>query len=508
MVTVEDNTGKKTVTEYPVATLPTLLRAGEYNYILATGQKSSYGDMRKNYRSREGYFLLTSLDKGFESRTLNLATLLHKRYQAAGIGVTQSLGWLGAMSVSTNVSRAEYNDNTAKTGSSVSVRYAKSLTRKTDLQLLTYRYQSEGYIDFASWSPDIRRAFRPEKDYPFFNYQFMTGKEKARYEARLSHLFDGASLALSWWQNSYYGNQPDSQGASLSASTSLSNGVSLYLSGNYTRGNWYGRDEYSTSLGLSIPFTLGGRNYYTSSNASWSRASGNTFSTTAGANLSDTMGYSVNTATTRQGTSAGAFMYYNFDRAATRMSVEQSRDRTSLSGGLSGSALLTGKSGLILSRGTSSTLALVSTGGVEGVRVNGSPPTDRQGLTVMSLSPYRTNTLSLNPDSMPDNTEFLRTSQRVTPTQDAIIWREFGASVVNRYILQIKDREGRLLAGGNGTTENGLNAGFVSAEGVLVMSLLSSPTRITITRAEKGVCSFSAAALVPNINKVQEVLCD
>lgn len=43
VVTVEDESGRKTVTTYPVTTLPTLLRPGEVEYNIAAGRKSSNG---------------------------------------------------------------------------------------------------------------------------------------------------------------------------------------------------------------------------------------------------------------------------------------------------------------------------------------------------------------------------------------------------------------------------------------------------------------------------------
>ncbi|ELO21657.1 fimbrial outer membrane usher protein PefC [Salmonella enterica subsp. enterica serovar Enteritidis str. 648901 1-17] len=41
VVTVEDASGHKTTTVYPVTTLPTLLRPGEIEYNVAAGRKSS-----------------------------------------------------------------------------------------------------------------------------------------------------------------------------------------------------------------------------------------------------------------------------------------------------------------------------------------------------------------------------------------------------------------------------------------------------------------------------------
>ncbi|MCX8980853.1 PefC/AfrB family outer membrane usher protein, partial [Citrobacter portucalensis] len=509
LVTAEDSSGKKTVTEYPVATLPTLLRSGDYNYALVTGQKNTRNDISGTFRSGEGYFMMASLDRGFDTRTLNIATILHKRYQSAGVGISQSMGFMGALSLSTSTSRAEYDDNTVKKGNSVSVKYAKSFTNRTDLQLMTWRYQTEGYIDFASWDPDSRRALHLDGYDPSVTLLTMNGRERARYEARLTQQMDNASLGLSWWQTTYYGRQGSAQGGTLSGSTAFHNGVSLFLSGSYSRSPWSQKDDYYASLGISVPFTLEGRSHYSSSTASWSRASGSAFNTSAGATVSDALSYSVNTGmSAQQGGSAGATVSYAMNPVSTQASVEQSRDRTSLGGGFSGSVLLTGKTGLTLTRETADTIALVRVKDTPGVRVNGSRPTDSHGVTVMGLTPYMANTLSIDPESMPENREFTNANRSVTPTERAIVYREFDAAQVKRYILQVRDRQGRLLAGGNARTDNGLDAGFVTADGVLIMSLLAAPSRITINRNIGGDCSFSASSLSADINHVQAVQCD
>ncbi|MCP6071720.1 fimbria/pilus outer membrane usher protein, partial [Klebsiella pneumoniae] len=71
-------------------------------------------------------------------------------------------------------------------------KYAKSFTDRTDLQLLTYRYQSKGYVEFADFNPkDIWRYAR-------------YGGQRSRYEARLSHRFDGTYLSGSYWRQDYW----------------------------------------------------------------------------------------------------------------------------------------------------------------------------------------------------------------------------------------------------------------------------------------------------------------
>ena len=122
-----------------------------------------------------------ALTGGLSSTTLNMATLLHSGYQAAGIGVTQSMGMWGALALSVNGSRAEYDDGSRRQGVSATAKYAKSFTNKTDIQLLTYRYQSPGYTEFASWDPkygDRRKIYDPDGLGLNDHYVWFDGREK------------------------------------------------------------------------------------------------------------------------------------------------------------------------------------------------------------------------------------------------------------------------------------------------------------------------------------------
>lgn len=512
VVTVEDDGGRKTVTEYPVATLPSLLRPGDYNYNLAVGQRNDSDRLSEAFRSGNGTFGLASLDWGLSSTTLNMATLLHSGYQAAGLGVTQSMGAWGALALSVNGSRADYDDGSRRQGVSATVKYAKSFTNKTDIQLLTYRYQSPGYTEFASWNPeygDRRKIFDPDGLGLNDHYVWFDGREKARYEARINHRMDNIYLSGSFWQQSYWNRSQDAVGASLSASTTILDGVSLYLSGNYSRSAWSTRDDYSGSLGVSIPFSLGGVRHYSSNSVGYSRYNGASFNTSASATLNERFSYGVSAGTDEKSNhTAGATASYAFDRMQTNLAVSQSRYTTTLSGNVSGSAIATAQTGLLLTKEASDTVAVVRIKDTPGVTFNGSLPTNSRGSTVLYLTGYNPTTISINPENVPDSAELLNTSYDVVPTEKAIIYREFGFQNVLRYIVRVRDAQGNVLTGGSAATEQGLDAGFITSNGVLLMNLLAAPKTITVSQSSGKQCRFSAAGLKENTGTVQEIRCE
>ena len=512
VVTVEDNSGHKTVTEYPVATLPSLLRPGDWQYNVAVGQRYDNNRLDDAFSSGNGTFALASLDLGLQMTTLNIASILHDGYQAAGFGVSQTLGTWGALSASVNGSRAQYDDGSQRQGVSATMKYAKNFTSNTDLQLLTYRYQSPGYTEFASWNPTYgggRRIYDPNGLGGTDQYIWFNGREKARYEARFSHRLDRAYLSGSFWQQTYWGDQRDAFGASVSASTTVFKDISVYLSGNWSRSAWSSQDEYSGSLGVSIPFTLGGIRHYSTNTVGYSRYNGASFNNSTSATLSDRLNYSVNAGTDeRSNTNAGASVSYAFDRVQTNVAVSQSRDTTTLSGNLSGSAIATKETGLLLTKESSDTVAVLRIKDTPGVTFNGSLPTNSSGNTVVYLTGYNPTTISINPENVPDSAELLNTTYDVVPTDKAIIYREFGFQNVQRYILRVRDAHGNVMTGGNATTEQGLDAGFITRNGVLLMNLLAAPQKITINQSNGKQCSFAATGLKAGTYTVQETRCE
>ncbi|EAX1016853.1 fimbrial outer membrane usher protein PefC, partial [Salmonella enterica] len=56
--------------------------------------------------------------------------------------------------------------------------------------------------------------------------------------------------------------------------------------------------------------------------------------------------------------------------------------------------------------------------------------------------------------------------------------------------------------------EQGLDAGFIAGNGVLLMNMLSAPSRVSVERGDGSVCHFSVKGIVPNTGKVQEVYCE
>ncbi|MGP3592745.1 PefC/AfrB family outer membrane usher protein [Vagococcus sp. WN89Y] len=497
-VTIEDDSGRRTVTRYPVTTLPTQLRPGELQYDISVGRKSSQSDIEKPFSDGDrGVFSSASLAYGFGSTTLSTATILHNKYRAGGVSVTQQLGELGAISVGGSLAQAKYDHHGIKRGHSISAKYARSFADTTNLSLIALRYQSKGYVEFAQFDPTDR--------YGHYRYN-----QKSRYEMQLTHrLTKYSNLSLSAWREDYWQQPGHAVGAALGSGITLFDDVYFSLNAGYNKYPYQEKKDYTVSLSMSVPFTLGGIRHYSNSSVSHSSISGTQFQASATGMPSDRLNYSVSAGASDKGSrSASASVNYGFDAVQTGMSVSQSRDSTSLTGNISGTVVATAQSGLLLTRDQSDTMGVVRVPNVAGMRFNGSPATNSKGYTVVGLSDYSQNRIDVDMENVPDDLDLDVTSYSVVPTEKAVVYREFGANYVKRYFLLVKDRMGRLLSGGDARTEQGLDAGFISRNGVLSMSLLSEPKEVKVSLGEGRECRIPMAGIKPGVEKVQEVHCE
>ncbi len=497
VVTVEDASGKKTSTTYPVTTLPTLLRDGELQYDISIGQKSSNNDINRPFTDADrGVFWSGSLAYGLGKTTLGAASILHNKYHAGGVNITQSLGELGAISVGGNLSQANYNNHQVLRGHSISAKYAKSFSDTTNLQLVAWRYQSRDYVEFSDFNPAYIR-------------DRIIGKQKSRYEMQLTRrLSTMSNLHLSAWREDYWRYSGHALGARLGSGFTLFDNVSFFVNAGYNKTPYQKKSDYTASLSMSVPFNLGGVRHYSSTSVGYSSVSGTQFRTSASGS-DDRISYTTSATASDKGVrSASASVGYEFDSVSVGMGVTQDRNSTSVNGEFSGSIVATGESGVLMTRDRSRTQGVVHIADVPNVRFNGSSQTNSRGYTVVGLSDYTQNSIDIDMESVPDNLELDVTSFRVVPTERAVVYRDFDANYVKRYFLQVKDSRGELLDGGSARTEQGVDAGFINRNGVLSTGLLSEPRILKVSLYGGKECRIDMRGIKANSNTVQGVRCE
>ncbi|EFD1100143.1 outer membrane usher protein PefC [Escherichia coli] len=496
-VTGED--GREQTQVFPLAVMNGQLSPGEYEFNLAAGLPDDDSDM-------DGAVFAASYGYGLESLTLRTGLVLNQDWKGASVGMVAGLGWLGAVSVDGAYASAKYRDG-SRSGNKVQLAWSKQLeTTNTGLRL-SWSRRSEEYEDMSS--------FNPSEVYSQVNQGRRVKDEWiAGISQPVGKLF---SLSLSGWQRSYYPavainayrQQKDSgkeRGVTGTLSTQIE-GVGVNLSWTGSR-NAKGENNWSTSASVSVPFMLLDRSYSSSTSVNTGKDGGTGFSTGLSGSLNDRFSYGFGGSRDGAGDSVSSYLNASYSgyRAYLSGALNQSQ-----SGGTSGSVSVSGSvlavpaaKDIMFSRTTGDTVAVVNVKDTPGVKVtSGDGQTDSDGNLVVPLNSYDWNTVTIDAGTLPLNTELTSTSQKVVPTDKAVVWMPFDALKVKRYLLQVKQHNGEFVPGGTWARDSkNTPLGFVANNGVLMINTVDAPGDITL-----GQCRIPAAKL-QDTEKLQEITCE
>ena len=495
-VTGED--GREQTQVFPLAVMNGQLSPGEYEFNLAAGLPDDDSDM-------DGAVFAASYGYGLENLTLRTGLVFNQDWKGASAGMVVGLGWLGAVSVDGAYASAKYRDG-SHSGNKVQLTWSKQLeTTDTGLRLSWLR-RSEEYEDMSS--------FNPSEVYSLVNQGRRVKDEwSAGISQQVGELF---SLSLSGWQRSYYPvsvisahrQQKDSgkeRGVTGTLSTQIE-GVGVNLSWTGSR-NAEGENNWSASASVSVPFMLLERRYSSSTSVSAGKDGSTGFSTGVSGSLNDRFSYGFGGGRDSGG-SASSYLNasYSGDWAYLSGALNQSS-----SGGTSGSVSASGAvlavpaaKDIMFSRTTGDTVAVVNVKDTPGVKVtSGDGQTDGDGNLAVPLNSYDWNTVTIDAGTLPLNTELTNTSQKVVPTDKAVVWMPFDALKVKRYLLQVKQRDGEFVPGGTWARDSkNTPLGFVANNGVLMINTVDAPGDITL-----GQCRIPAAKM-QDTEKLQEITCE
>ncbi len=495
-VTGED--GREQTRVFPLAVMNGQLSPGEHEFNLAAGLPDDDSDM-------DGAVFAASYGYGLENLTLRTGLVFNQDWKGASAGMVVGLGWLGAVSVDGAYASAKYRDG-SHSGNKVQLAWSKQLEPTNTSLRLSWSRRSEEYEDMSS--------FNPSEVYSQVNQGRRVKDEwSAGISQPVGKLF---SLSLSGWQRSYYPasvisahrQQKDSskeRGVTGTLSTQLE-GVGVNLSWTGSR-NAEGENNWSASASVSVPFMLLDRRYSSSTSVSTSKDGGTGFSTGVSGSLNDRFSYGLGGGRDGDG---GASSYLNASYSGDRAYLSGTLNQSS-SGGASGSVSASGSvlavpaaKDIMFSRTTGDTVAVVNVKDTPGVKVmSGDGQTDSDGNLVVPLNSYDWNTVTIDAGTLPLSTELTNTSQKVVPTDKAVVWMPFDALKVKRYLLQVKQRDGEFVPGGTWARDSrNTPLGFVSNNGVLMINTVDAPGDITL-----GQCRIPAAKL-QDTEKLQEITCE
>lgn len=477
LVTVTEDSGK--VQEFTVAysSLALMLREGESRYAVSAGKYRQFSG------GPEPEFAQFTLSHGFPWRmTGYTGALLAEDYQSAAAGIGVDAGMFGAFSGDVTVSSAELNNSEKARGQSYRLQYSKNmLSTGSTLTLAAYRYSTRDFYTFNEQIQDISRKNS--------EFRYEHSRRKNRLQVSLSQRFPDphwGALYVTGLAEEYHGRS----GREHSVGTGYNNawkGVSYSLNYTSTRNPHYGTD-HQFSLNLNVPLekllpsswaTYG---FSTSKNGRTLNQAGLTGVALEKNNLS--YGISQSYQNDGVGNSGSLSLGYTGSLGQVNGGYNYTRDTQRFDYGVRGGVLLHG-GGVTVSpplSGGMTPAALVRIRDESGIALTSAmTTTDWRGYAVIpSISAYRSNSIGVDTQSLPDEVDIRNNMQQVIPSAGAIVLADFPARRGKQALIRLAGADGRPVPFGAMVSVEGEpeNTSIVGEAGEVYLSGLESRGRL------------------------------
>jgi len=427
-VDVQEADGSVSSSRIPFAFVPDSLRPGMNRYSLAAGRVRDTGN-------NEPFTELT-FQRGISNPfTLNSGLRVADGYQAAMLGGVFT-HYIGAFGLDTTYSSADLPDGEHQNGWMMRASYSRSFQPLgTTFTLAGYRYSTEGYRDLNDvltlrTQGDIRTSTRY--------------LQRSRLEVSLNQsLQDFGSVYLSASSQDYRDDRPRDTQMQFGYSAVLWNNVSLNLSvtrqrtsssrspvsntddltPSWNANNATGDSQSETLSQISLSFPLGSSPSapYVSAGMFNSKNNGASYQTSLSGVSGEDQSLSYSAEFARQQQSGENTWSGSLQKRLPLTSLSASASRGSRywqSSASARGAVAVHRGGITLGPYLSDTFALVEAKGASGAKVlyGQGASIDRFGYALVpTLTPYRYNIVTLDPQDMAQNTELQEGQRRVAP---------------------------------------------------------------------------------------------
>lgn len=450
-ITVKEEDGSLRSYTQSFASPPISVRRGMVKYSVTAGEygtRNNNAESAVNQRFVQGEMLYGVLN----NTTVYGGGLVAEHYRAGTLGVGQSLGMVGAISLDLTQAETTFSDGSSKTGQSLQAKYSKRFdTTGTSMTLAGYRYGTDGYYAFDEASEYFNNS-RLASRYTLKNKSQITLNQNAGV---------AGSVSLSAYQSEYW-NRANSRNRSITGSWSKSfSGVTVSLNQSQSRLWRTDRTDNSTSVNVSLPIgkwlsPTSDSNMRMSNNWSQSnRGTGSLSTTLSGTSLeSNNLSWSMSQARSSQSdgrvknSTALSGSLQGSKATASLGYANYYGESESVNWGVRGSVVVH-PYGVTLSRELSegSSWALVRAPGGKDIKIKNRSglTTDSRGYAIVpSLTPYRENEVSLDTSTLEDDVDLKQSIQRKTPSRESLVLAEYETKVGLRVFLTLT-RNGRPL---------------------------------------------------------------
>ncbi len=425
LVRVTEADGSEQSYTVAFASIPELLRPGVTRYSLMAGR------YRNTYLDHDPSIVMATLRHGVSNVVTGYGGLIGAEgYQAAAGGVGLNTR-LGALSSDLTVARSDLDAGGKHRGHSIRLAYAKILpVTQTNVTLATYRYSSAGYYD-ANEAFQLRGGAGGR---PHWAYLSALDNRRNRFQLSLSQ-----SLPPGWGTLSLNASRQDywrRAGVDTEFQVQYNNqygrigyGISAGRTRNLQSGAW----NNQVALTLSMPLGSAARSPNLSVNLNRDNQSRGVQTTLSGVAGSDSQLFysayasSIDSRPGARSSMGGASASWSAPFAHLGASASAGSGYRQYSASASGGLVLYA-GGVVLGPMLSDTAALIEARDAEGARVShhSGLRLDRRGRAIVPyLSPYRQNTLEIDPQGVSTDVALKETSRNLAPTAGAIALMRF-----------------------------------------------------------------------------------
>lgn len=460
-VAIEEVDGQVTRYVVPFASVPNLVRQGQFKYSLEAG------NFRGGTHQAAPAFAQSDFFYGWRyGLTFYGGIQFSENYRAFAIGMGQNIGAYGAFSIDAIHADSLLANNTRHSGDSVRFRYSKILnTAGTTLNFYSWQYTTQGFYTLSdtackrmqggerTTSLDDRHIVNDNSSY--YN---LTYARKMHNQLLVSQrIADYGSLSLSLDQQRYWNSGKTNKSLQVAWNSSWQ-AVSWGLAWQHSQNIWSDKSDNIISLSASVPLNKivsGARARYSMTN---NRRSGTTHTTGVSGNMPgyENLNYNFNARYgNKSNNQSGADMSvkYQGSHGVYNAGYSYSADSRYYNYGTSGGIVLHAN-GLTLSQPLGNTNILVKAPGAANVKVGNQTGiyTDSRGYAVIPYaSAYRENRVDLDVKTLGDNVEIPQSVVSKTPGEGAMVRATLTTQLGYRAIFSIK-KDGEWLPFGTTVT--------------------------------------------------------
>ena len=454
-VTIEGPNGERQVYIQSFSSVPYMLREGQQSYAVTAGQ----------YRPADGAqntpkpgFVQGTYRRGLtEGTTLFGGSIVSEQYKSALLGFAHDFAGFGAISLDVTHAISDDMGTDAKTlsGQSYRFRYSKSIDlTDTSFSLIGYRYSTSGYYSFNeainARSNNSLAPYTDEMQYSNATFSpYLTGHMKSSFTANVSQQFGTYGGMYANLTKTDYWNRAKSN-TSVQLGYSFSVGSASYNLG-LAQNSGTGDDIRSVSLSVSLPLGNPGsssRIGLSTNQDSAGNASRN--ATFSGSQLKDdalsyNLGINQQVSDDDRVLGGSVAARYNAANAIWHGSYNKDQNTRQMDYGVEGGVVAI-RNSVMFTQPLGETNIIVATPGAAGVGVltKSGIKTNSSGYTIIpSAQPYRKNKVSLNTDSLSDNTDIANLVQEVTPNRGAFVLANFETHNGRRLLISVSTSNGK-----------------------------------------------------------------